>query len=158
MAHAKHSAEVVAQAIAELESLPREVLQERWTATFRADPPSRASRKFLERSLAQRIQEAALGGLRPRARKRLERLARDNGGDSSFAPAPISIFKPGTRLIREWRGEVHEVEVLERGFSWRGARYDSLSRIAREITGTRWSGPVFFGLSKRQRRETDDGR
>ena len=158
MPHVKHSSEVVAQAVAELETLPKNALRERWVASFQADPPSRASRRFLVRSLAQRIQEKALGGLRPRTRKRLEELARDNGRDSGFAPAPVPIVKPGTRLFREWKGEVHEVEVLERGFSWRGTRYDSLSRIAREITGTRWSGPVFFGLRKRQRREVSDGR
>ena len=55
-------------------------------------------------------------------------------------------LKPGTRLIREWEGEAHEVTVLEKGFRWRGQKYASLSPIAREITGTRWSGPRFFGL------------
>ncbi len=158
MPRAKQSPEAVTQAIAELESLPKEELRCRWGATFRADPPTRASREFLERSLAHRIQEQALGGLPPRVRKRLERLTRANGRGSSFAPASMSIFKPGTRLIREWKGEIHEVDVLEKGFSWRGRRYDSLSRIAREITGTRWSGPVFFGLKKRRRREASHGR
>lgn len=52
-------------------------------------------------------------------------------------------------MIREWKGVVHEVEILEEGFIWRGHRYTNLSRIARDITGTRWSGPLFFGLKKR---------
>ena len=55
-------------------------------------------------------------------------------------------LKPGTRLIREWRGRSYEVLVLDDGFSWHGRRYRSLSAIARQITGTAWSGPLFFGL------------
>ena len=155
MRHTRRASEDMTQAIAELETLPREALRERWAASFRADPPSRASRAFLLRSLAYRIQEKSQGGLRPRTRKRLGELVRGAGGVSRPAPAPI--FKPGTRLFREWKGEVHEIEILERGFAWRGARYDSLSRIAREITGTRWSGPVFFGLRKRQSDGAGDG-
>ena len=158
MRHTRQASEDMTQAIAELETLSREALQERWAASFRADPPSRASRAFLLRSLAYRIQEKSQGGVRPRTRKRLGELIRGAGAGSRPAPAPVPIFKPGTRLFREWKGEVHEIEILERGFAWRGARYDSLSRIAREITGTRWSGPVFFGLRKRQRREVSDGR
>ena len=66
--------------------------------------------------------------------------------DPAFAPVTVPSLKPGTRLIREWKGDMHEVEVRETGFLWQGERYASLSRIARLITGTRWSGPVFFGL------------
>lgn len=57
-------------------------------------------------------------------------------------------FKPGTRLIREWQGKTFEVTVMDRGYAYRGNRYESLSEIAREITGARWSGPRFFGLKK----------
>ena len=137
------------EAIAELEILPKDELRRRWAESFNAAVPSRASREFLERSLAYWIQEQALGGLTPRLRSRLARLAGAYERDPGFTPAPTPSFKPGTRLIREWKGEIHEVEVLEEGFSWRGHRYTNLSRIAREITGTRWSGPLFFGLRKR---------
>lgn len=65
--------------------------------------------------------------------------------------ATMSPVKPGTRLIREWQGETHEVMVLEDSFVWKGKAYSSLSRIARDITGTRWSGPAFFGLKDRGR-------
>lgn len=140
----------LAQAIAELGTISRDELVERWAARFRIVPPSRASRGFLERSLAHRLQEDALGGLTPKAKKQLERMAREFKSDPAFAPTPTPVVKAGTRLFREWKGEVHEVAILESGFFWRGERYASLSRIAREITGTRWSGPVFFGLKKPQ--------
>jgi hypothetical protein len=65
-------------------------------------------------------------------------------------------MQPGAVLVREWRGISHQVSVLEKGFSFRGKRYRSLSEVAREITGTRWSGPLFFGL-KRSQEESRDG-
>ncbi len=69
-------------------------------------------------------------------------------------------LKPGSRLIREWRGEVYRVTVLDDGFDWRGTRYANLSQIARAITGARWSGPLFFGLRKTgsRAREATHGR
>ena len=79
---------------------------------------------------------------------RLAHLADSKGNDGQPPrPAPLRL-SPGTRLVREWRGAVHRVTVGEDGFDYRGTRYSSLSRIAREITGTRWSGPLFFGLRK----------
>jgi hypothetical protein len=147
------SAEQLTEAIAALQSLTSDDLRQRWEANFKAAPPSRASREFLERSLLYRIQEQAFGGLPPRVKKRLQRLQRELQKDPGFAPAPTPTFKPGTRLIRQWKGKVHEVEILESGFAWGGQHYSSLSRIARTITGTRWSGPVFFGLKKRSQRD-----
>jgi hypothetical protein len=70
------------------------------------------------------------------------------GRISGFGRQPK--FKPGTRLIREWQGQTHEVTVLEEGFRWKDKTYRSLSAIARAITGTRWNGHVFFGLKSRQ--------
>jgi len=153
MAGIKRSAEALAQAVAELEVLAKDELRRRWAESFNVAVPSRASREFLQRSLAYRLQEQVLGGLTPRLRNRLAKLAGAFEKDPRFAPRPEPSFKPGTRLIREWKGEIHEVEVLEGGFSWRGHHYTNLSRIAREITGTRWSGPLFFGLKKRPSRE-----
>jgi hypothetical protein len=63
-----------------------------------------------------------------------------------LTPTGVCSYKPGTRLLREWQGQTFEVTVLDSGFAYRGTRYESLSRIAREITGARWSGPRFFGL------------
>ena len=100
-------------------------------------------------AVAYRIQEQALGGLRPELRHRLRSIA---GAARLGREVPIAVaprLKPGTRLMREWQGRTHEVLVCQDGFEWRQARYRSLSQIARAITGTRWSGPVFFGMKPR---------
>jgi Protein of unknown function (DUF2924) len=68
------------------------------------------------------------------------------------ADGPAIRPKAGTRIVREWQGRLHEVSVLENGFEYGGRTYRSLSEIAREITGTRWSGPAFFGMRKRETR------
>ena len=153
MSRVQRSPKTLLQMIDELERLPKDQLRERWQEAFQTAVPSHASRAFLERSLAYRIQEQTLGGLSARVNKRLASLQKELDRDPRFAPAPTPSFKPGTRLIRQWKGEVHEVEILETGFSWGGEHYSSLSRIARAITGTRWSGPVFFGLKKRPQKE-----
>ena len=158
MVQARRPSEALAEAVAEVETMSKDELQERWKASFKAAPPPRASRAFLERSLAYRVQEQALGGLSPRVQKQVDRLTREFERDPGFAPVSTQTFKPGTRLVREWKGAVHEVEILEMGYLWRGAHYASLSRVAREITGTRWSGPAFFGLKKPQRQDMRHGR
>ena len=89
-----------------------------------------------------------LGGLRPELRRRLRHVAEQARHGGQVVPAAPRL-KPGTRLIREWQGRTHEVVVGENGFLWQQAQYRSLSQIARAITGTRWSGPVFFGLKPR---------
>ena len=142
----------VADRLAELESLDRSELRVRWDRSFGQPAPKRSSRDLLMRALAYRLQEHAEGGLSKAALRRLAGHADpriDGARTRPAAPLP----RPGTRLIREWRGEVHRVDVIEGGFDYRGERYASLSRIAREITGTRWSGPLFFGLRKTTRQE-----
>jgi hypothetical protein len=105
------------------------------------------SRNILVRAIACRIQERALGGLNPSTRRRLDRAAADLAAGRTAARLAPKI-KPGTRLLREWQGKVHEVIVLEKGVEYRGKSWPSLSAVAREITGTRWSGPRFFGLKE----------
>ena len=95
--------------------------------------------------LAYRIQEKEFGGLSHQARKRLEELVRT----ASTRKRQSDTVQDGTRLVRTWRGEVHEVSVTDSGYVYRGQQYSSLSRIAREITGTQWSGPLFFGTKKK---------
>src|SRR6266481_6675521 len=93
------------------------------------------------------MQEVALGGLRPEPQGQLRQIAQEvkqTGGAASFRPQ----LKTGTRLMREWQGRTYEVVVLDDGFSWQGTRCKSLSAIARKITGTAWSGPLFFGLKQ----------
>ncbi len=145
--------------LTELETLSRSELQARWQRAFGRPAPNRASHDLLQRALAYDLQQQAEGGLSKAALRRLTRLAGPSGnGSGPPRPAPPRP-RPGTRFIREWRGEVHQVTVLDAGFGYRGENYASLSQIAREITGTRWSGPLFFGLRKAVRPEAStDGR
>jgi hypothetical protein len=96
--------------------------------------------------LAYRMQEKAYGGLKLSTRKRLQKLAGELKRDPKAQLPPNQRFKSGTKLVRQWQGKIHEVLVVDEGFNYRNKRYESLSEIAREITGTRWSGPLFFGL------------
>lgn len=108
--------------------------------------PSR--REFVISLLAYRLQERGYGGLNATTRKRLRGIAAAIAADTDTDVVGQLRIKPGARLIREWQGEIHQVTVIEEGFLYSGKRYRSLSEIARRITGTRWSGPLFFGLKK----------
>jgi len=109
----------------------------------------RLPRGILQRALAYRIQADALGDLDRDTIRMLDRLARD-GRDGTVIPLPeLRGTKPGTLLVREWEGTLQRVMVLEQGFAWNGQTYDSLSKVARAITGTNWNGPRFFGLRDR---------
>jgi hypothetical protein len=135
----------VEQQLAELPHLDREALQRRWQELFGHPAPLRVRRDLLRRVIAYRIQEQAYGGLKPGTVRHLRRIA--EGLKSGITPAmPSQSVRPGARLMREWNGETHVVDVTSDGFTWRGKVYRSLSVIAREITGARWSGPRFFGL------------
>jgi hypothetical protein len=130
-------------------------LQIEWRELYRATPPTRLSRNLLIRGVAYKIQEQAHGGLSLRTKRLLRSLAQGSKeqGRSGAAPAaPAISLKSGTKLVREWRGLVHTVTVLAHGFEYRGARYRSLTQITKVITGTHWSGPVFFGLRNRPSR------
>ncbi|SLN77036.1 DUF2924 domain-containing protein [Oceanibacterium hippocampi] len=133
------------EALEALQALDTPALRTRWGKAFKRPPPKHARRDLLLRALAHHVQAQAAGGLRPVARRKLARAAQDLQ-DGKQATAPPPQLRPGTRLVREWNGETHVVEVLAGGFAWRGATYASLSAIARAITGARWSGPRFFGL------------
>ena len=125
-------------------------LRSDWRRLYRLSPPKRLSRDLLIRGIAYRLQEQSSGGL---SRNILNQLVtRDDESQTkaepqSKKPVPITL-KPGTRLVREWRGQTLSVLVTEDGcFDWNGKRYASLSMIAREVTGAHWSGPRFFGLT-----------
>jgi hypothetical protein len=92
------------------------------------------------------MQEVALGGLRPERQRQLRQFAQQLNESQEGQIRPRPELKPGTRLVREWQGRTYEVLVLDGGFSWQGMSYRSLSALARKITGTAWSGPLFFGL------------
>ena len=138
---------LLASDLAALPDLSHNELKERWSDLFGSACPPGMSRNILVRAIAYRIQERALGGLKFSARRRFDRAAADLA--AGRIPSPLSPkVKPGTRLLREWQGRIHEVIVLEKGVEYRGKSWPSLSAVAREITGTRWSGPRFFGLTK----------
>ncbi len=143
-------AERVAAELSALSDLPREELVEHWAIRFGRQPPKGCGRKLLELAAAYGIQEKAFGGLKPEAQKALvsEMGPADDDAVShrKKRSRAISTIKPGTRLVREWNGRTHHVEMVEGGFVWNGKKHRSLSTIAREITGAHWSGPRFFGL------------
>jgi len=125
-------------------------LKDQWRALFGAEPPP-YSRKFLESRLTYRIQELAYGGLKPETVARLEALGEQIDGKHITLRRIRQEQRPiaGTRLLREWQGVEHVITVQRDGFEWQGRPYQSLSAIARAITGTRWNGWVFFGLRPR---------
>jgi hypothetical protein len=124
-----------------LADLDRTALLERWRTAFGRAAPPRLSRALMEKAIAYNVQVKAFGGLSARIKRSLRAAAKVDGS-STLRRLPSR----GTRLVREWHGALHEVEVMEDGYLWRGARHRSLSAIARAITGTKWSGPRFFGL------------
>lgn len=118
-------------------------LRQTWSAHL-GDPPPIRSRDILRRALAEALQMKAVG-TDPVLERRLAKAA----GQHRMGRKPkvrTVAFKPGSHLVRHWQGERHQVEVVQGGFVWNGARYGSLSQIARKITGVRWNGPRFFGL------------
>jgi hypothetical protein len=146
MGFRKSARETLGADLGALQELTLDDLKEKWLDYFGSPCPTRMSRNFLLRALACQMQKQALGGLDRVTRRRVDRAAKDlAAGRSPRAPAQTRV-KPGTRLLREWQGKVHEVVVLESSVEYRGASWPSLSAVAREITGTRWSGPRFFGL------------
>ena len=134
---------------AEIASLPKlgiDELRERWKAMYGKAPSREIGRSFLTRAIAYRLQEKAFGSLKPSTRRLLARVAEESATGSSPKKPQIRKAQSGTVLIREWQGAAHRVTMLDDGVSFNGKHYRSLSEVAREITGSRWSGPRFFGL------------
>lgn len=126
----------IAEEVDALIALDLEGLRAEWRRRW-GPPPKLRSPELLRRLLAWRIQAAVLGGLASETRRRLRgATAISKGGKLEL----------GTRIAREWQGRAIEVEVVEGGYTFSGARYRSLSKIARQVTGTNWNGPRFFGL------------
>src|ERR1035437_4902507 len=138
--------EALAAEIASLSKLGIDERRERWKAMFGKAPSRGNGRSFLIRAIAYRLQEKAFGGLNPSIRRLLARAAEESAPGSSPKKPQIRKAQSGTVLIREWQGNAHRVTMLDDGVSFNGKHYRSLSEVAREITGSRWSGPRFFGL------------
>jgi hypothetical protein len=143
--------------IAKLRVLSRSELLDLWRELYKKAAPQGIRREILVPFLAYKIQENAYGGLKPKVVAELRRIAKALDRSRTSTNPPIRTrLKTGTRLFREWRGHTHEVFVTDSGYEYSGAGYRSLSEIARKITGTRWSGPAFFGL-KRAKSVSDCG-
>lgn len=121
-----------------------------WKQSFQTEPNCQWRKNLLLPLLSYRLQEQAFAGLGSNACRQLRQLARDVAKGSDIGAPSARRLKLGTRLARSWKGHVHVVHVIEDGFDYKGSRYSSLSEVARLITGTRWSGPLFFGLKPSQ--------
>jgi len=140
------SAAKVATGLAALPSLSHAELKSQWVETFGAAVPKGLSHRLMIYALAYEVQKLGSGGLKSAVRQELRQVADPSSSKASTDSLQLT---PGTRLMREWRGTVHVVDVTDDGLVWNGRVYASLSAIARTITGTRWSGHRFFGLRKR---------
>ena len=127
--------------LTEVVSLTYPDLKARYQEIFRRPPPPRLSQDLLRRAIAYQIQAQRLGGVSAKTEKLLKVAT------SPRAQNARRKLETGSQLMREWHGEMHVVEIIDGGFRWREDRFTSLSAVAREITGTRWSGPRFFGLT-----------
>lgn len=129
----------------QLRLMPIAGLRALWRAKFKSDPPKAFGPDLLRRSIAHKIQENAYGGLGPATVRLLNRMI------AQLAKTPGKITPPrrmktGVILVRQWKSHSHRVTVVQDGFAYDGKTYESLSQIARLITGSRWNGPRFFGL------------
>jgi hypothetical protein len=134
---------------AELDRLPTTPIAElrlRYGELFRAEPPKAFGPDLLRRSIAQRIQEKAYGGLSRETQRLLDQLVKAAIAKPNGRLELPRRIKPGSELVRTWNKKTHRVMVMADGFAYDGKTFASLSEIASEITGTRWNGPRFFGL------------
>lgn len=145
------ASEQVDSEIARLRALGMEELRARWRTEFRRAAPAYLARHLLFSILAYQLQAEAFGTLDPETIRFLKQM--DQASSKAAAVPLTQAFEqrnrqlcPGTILSREWNGHHHRVMVLEDGFAWAGRNYKSLSEVAKEITGTKWNGPRFFGL------------
>ena len=141
----------VRDSLALLECLQDSNLQIKWREFFSRNAPARFGPELMKRAIAYRVQEMTYGGLSRPIQLRLNAAMKYAGMLGSKAVSPGPLIKSGTRFVREWNGETHEVVASEvGGFAYRGKAYRSLSVIAREITGAHQSGPRFFGIDRKR--------
>jgi hypothetical protein len=141
----------IEEELATLDGLSLQALRARHQEITGTPLPKFMRRGLMVLAVSHAVQEEAFGGLERRSQKQLDELVAGIVPDGEKPPAPRNRkIRSGTRLLREWQGRVHEVLATGDGFTWNGERYRSLSVIAREITGTRWNGWVFFGVKKKK--------
>ncbi|HEY1852741.1 MAG TPA: DUF2924 domain-containing protein [Candidatus Binataceae bacterium] len=147
----------LASELEQLRELPSEQLRQRWQTLFGAEPPPKLRSSLIVQGIAYRVQEKVFGGLKPATVRLLERIADAATARRPSTATPEKIrVNAGTVLIREWHGSKHQVTVLTDGFLFRAKRFRSLSQIARAITGSRWSGPLFFGLKAARKEQINE--
>lgn len=137
----------LARQLARIFHMDREDLMRWWRKLYGCEPVPRMGRRLMMLAIAYKIQEQALGGLRPGTKRQLMLLAKQ---EDNVLQRTNAIVTSGTRLIREWHGYTYEVTVLEKGVLFQGKQYRSLTEVARIITGSHWSGPEFFGLKRKK--------
>jgi Protein of unknown function (DUF2924) len=137
--------------------MPIAQLRVRYREVFRTDPPKALGPDLLRRCIAHRIQEKAYGGLPPATLRLLNQLVRAAVAKPNGRLELPRRIKPGSELVRTWKGKAHRVMVMADGFAHDDKTFASLSEIAFGITGTKWNGPRFFGL-RSTNRENADGR
>ena len=131
--------------LAELETMSGPDLRQLWSEVTKNSKISGLRRELMIPLLAYKIQERIHGGLPPKVIRGLSKIGESLRSGSKIPTLAHNRFQPGTRLIRHWRGETHEVTLHADGFEYRGEHFSNLSEIARKITGVRRSGPAFFG-------------
>jgi hypothetical protein len=146
----------LSQRLASLPNLSKPGLCELWRQLFEKEPPPEIRKDVVLRIVAHRLQEQESCGLNEACCRRLRQIAAALEANPNAAVSTRPPVKPGTRLVRQWKEQVHVVEVETEGYEYRGARYENLSEIARLITGTRWSGPLFFGLKTKPSTESQE--
>jgi hypothetical protein len=137
--------ETVREELKRLPDAKRSVLQGLWRDLYGSDPPEKISHQLLRQAIAHRLQIKHFGGLAFPTRRALNRLL-EEPGSVRHRDQKGKVMSSGTVLVRDWHGSTHQVTTTEKGVLYRGKLFRSLSEVAREITGTRWSGPLFFGL------------
>lgn len=155
-AHVPSPSSVEAE-IERLEGLGVSALREYWMRRFRKAPPPIQSSDILHRLIAWRLQVEAYGDLDPASKQTIARLTRAAGPKGTLPRSMLNPLTTGSVLVRAWRGVEHRVLVLDKAFEHQGKRYRSLTEVARAITGTRWSGPRFFGLEATAQIDKSEG-
>jgi hypothetical protein len=141
-----------------LPAMPIAQLRLRYKEVFRTEPPTAFGPDLLRRSIAHRIQEKAYGGLSASTRRLLDQLVKAAIAKPNGRLELPRRIKPGSELVRTWKGKSYRVTVAADGFAWDGRTFAGLSEIASAITGTRWNGPRFFGLRSPSNQEVTDGK
>ncbi len=133
--------------LAALSTMSPAQLRTKWQRVYR-EPPPPFTPDLLARGIAYRLQEKVFGKLPASIRREIERLQRQYEKNGEIMTEICATTKPGTLLVRAWKQEQYQVMIMDDGYLYRERRYSSLSQIATEITGVRWSGPRFFGLRR----------